>query len=420
MSTNEILSGVEPRYVDQSHLREYIISDEGQNKIVDFSEKIRLETGNKEGWKKTCDAADKENFDLDDNVLIKIVDKLRPYIDLMPPGHDPGHFRRDLIHGIIVSDSVRNAGTNYSQSDCSAGLLAGAFHDIGTSILPRYIDRELGVGHAEAGAWLFDELTKGLLGENLRKLTVYSILAHTNIQKEIKVNKPDGYIKKPYFDELFEENGKLIGLGYKIARMADRLDTNGSIFSIRHIMAHFDKKEESNSDFSGGQWFEINEESLKLVLTPKINNPIPKIPTTLEHVLNFKKSNFGNSVYSKDDYRFPAEFEQILIFEIDSFDQMVNLMNNASIEGQPVIELNSIRELFKNISGSSNELFNPMWNIFENYWEKLNESEKQKWSVGFEFCKELYKTQLSLYRSKINTSNYPNTLKEIIDKLEKQ
>ena len=156
-------------------LREFVTSNEGQEKIVSFIENLKSELGNREGWVNTCQKADEElkNMPINEQTVDYLNQKFKVYIDQMPPGHDKGHFSRDLLTSIVLRDSIKDKVAFQAEAD--AGLLAGAFHDIGTSIIPRYQDNKYGAGHGETGAYLFWQTSEGLIGENTRKLVLISL-----------------------------------------------------------------------------------------------------------------------------------------------------------------------------------------------------------------------------------------------------
>ena len=209
-------------------LREYVTAPEGQKDIVNFVENLKTELGSHEGWLNTCHKAEMEYqaMPLTDQTFDQLSQVFNTYVDQMPPGHDKGHYSRDLLTSVVLFDSLKDKVA--FQSEAAAGLLAGTFHDVGTSIIPRYQDNKYGAGHGETGAYLFWESSEGLLGGNMRKLVAYSIAAHAHYTKPIEVQIPTGYKKDKYWDDTWtDENGKLNGISVQMARRADRADTNG-------------------------------------------------------------------------------------------------------------------------------------------------------------------------------------------------
>jgi hypothetical protein len=82
------------------------------------------------------------------------------------------------------------------------------------------------------------------------------------------------------------------------------------------------------------------------------------------------------------------------------------------------MEMDGIKELFSKISKSSKDLFEPVWEVFETYWNKLTKTEQQKWSIAFLFIKNnIYKKQLDLYEEGMENSLFPETLKKTINEL---
>lgn len=401
-------------------LREFVTSPEGQEEIVSFIESLKTELGNKEGWFDTCQKADQNLTEtpITEKTIESINNGFKTFIDQMPPGHDKGHFSRDLLTSIVLYDSLKD---NVAfQSEAVAGLLAGAFHDIGTSIIPRYQDNKYGAGHGETGAYLFWQMSEGLIDEKTRKLVAYSIAAHAHYLKPVEVAIPAGYKKDKYWDETWtDENGKLIGVAPQMARRADRTDTNGITLMFRHINSRLDSIEEGGQDLSGGEWVTLNHESLVKTLDPTVKEPIENPPTTLEHVLRFARSNDGKNPYSEKDHLFPA-FQEILDFKLTQLDTLIKIVNNPTDFIAETEENNKIvHDLFYKVSKSDPQRFGKAWENFQSVWSELSPESKSRWYNGLSYARTAYQEILSFYEDKTKDSKFHNIASKIIDYLKK-
>lgn len=399
-------------------LKEFTTSPEGQEKIVGFIENLKSELGNKEGWIATCQKAEEESngMPITPETIDQINHIFKTFISQMPPGHDPGHYSRDLLTSIVLFDSLKNKVA--FQSEANAGLLGGAFHDIGTSIIPRYQDSKYGAGHGETGAFLFWQISEGLLDENTRKLAAYSIASHTHYLKPIEVQMPQGYKKDKYWDETWtDENGKLNGVSIQMTRRSDRSDTNGITLIFRHINSRMDSIEEGGQDLSGGEWVNINHDALLQTLNPVVRDPIENPPTTLEHVLRFARSNDGKNPYSEKDYLFPA-FQEILNFKLSQIDSLLNAVNQPDNFIEENSENNKfIHDLFYQVSKSDSQRFEKAWENFQNIWTELSPESKSRWYNGLEYSKTAYNQILSFYQDKTNNSEFSDIAQKTIDAL---
>lgn len=400
-------------------IKEHVISHEGQNEVVGFIDNLRKELGSNENYENICKLGDieLEQDPFTNEKFQFIFDRFEEYINETPPGHDPGHLYRDLVTSVILFEN--ESKNSYSTSDALAGLLGGCFHDIGTSIIPRYQDKKYGAGHAEAGAYLFWGLSEGVLGENTRKLVSYSIAAHTNYLKSNQVQIPPGYMKEPYWDATWESEGKLLGVGPQLTRRSDRLDTNGVTLLMRHIISRFDSVEEGGQDLYGDQWCDINRESLMQVMNPVIRENISNPPTTLEHVLQFARSNDGNNPYSDRDYLFP-KFKELMNFKVNQINGLINAINHpfiADLENNDSLE--KIHQLFSFISKSDSNRFNLAWDNFESVWHELTDDQKQRWVSGFSFIEGAYIGLINFYKLQSSESQFKPILNKAFGILEK-
>lgn len=399
-------------------LREFTTSPEGQERIVSFIENLKSEVGNKEGWINTCQKADEEsqNMPITEQTLVRINRNFETFINQMPPGHDQGHFSRDLLTSIILYDSLKDKAA--FKSEVNTGLLAGTFHDIGTAVIPRYQDNKYGAGHGETGAFLFWQISEGLIDENTRKLTAYSIAAHTHYLQPIQVQIPQNYKKDKYWDETWvDENNKLIGVAPQMTRRSDRTDTNGITLMFRHINSRLDSVEEGGQDLSGGEWVNLNHDSLFQILNPLIRDPIENPPTTLEHIFRFARSNDGKNPYSEKDYLFPA-FQEILSLKLSQLENLINIIKEPTNFTSESSEDNKfVHDLFYKISKADPQRFEKAWENFQSIWVELSPESKSKWYSGFKYAEVAYDQILDFYQDKTTTSEFSNIAQKTINNL---
>ena len=168
--------------------------------------------------------AESQDGPLGVTLLSDLLGRFDSFILLCPPGHDRGHIYRDMLGAMALAASYPDVGKAQGR-EVFAGVLGGAFHDIGNSVTRRYEDTERRAAHAEIGAWLFDKVSADLLAEPVRKLAAYAIAAHTHYSKPVDVKNPEGYKRQPYWYELWDVDGKPVGLSVLVDRLAERLDT---------------------------------------------------------------------------------------------------------------------------------------------------------------------------------------------------
>lgn len=399
-------------------LKEYVTSTEGQEHITDFIDNLKTELGSKEGWLATCQKAEVEyqSLPVTEQTLNQLSRVFDNYVGQMPPGHDKGHYSRDFLTSIVLFDSLKDKAA--FQSEAAAGLLAGSFHDVGTSIIPRYQDNKYGAGHGETGAYLFSEISEGILGENTRKLVAYSIAAHAHYTKPIDVQIPTGYHKDKYWDDTWtDESGKLNGISIQMTRRSDRADTNGITQMFRHIISRMDSIEEGGKDLSGGEWVDINHDTLFQTLNPVVRDPIPNPPTTLEHMYRFARSNDGKNVYSEKDYLFPS-FQEIITLKLSQIESLIDSMNHSPefIPDNPD-NMKSIHDLFYKVSQSDPQRFEKAWDNFKDTWTQLPPESKSRWYNGLRYSDGAYNQILDYYKAKTENSEFSHVAQSTINNL---
>jgi hypothetical protein len=227
--------------------------------------------------------------------------------------------------------------------------------------------------------------------EGVRKLAAYAIAAHTHYTKPIKVKQPEGYERPVYWYELWSPDDKPVGLAVLLARFADRLDTNGVTLFARHLVDQADAAElGGGKDYTGKEFFEINEESLQTMFLPQVREGNPKPPTVLEHMWVFANSNFGASIYSRDDHLFPAMTRLMLIKVYqtwrltDIVTKETPLFPEASEDKRTAL----VGDVLRQISGSPK--FDRSWDVLARTWEELPEEHQVRWYAGFTYVRDAY------------------------------
>lgn len=272
--------------------------------VVGQIEQLRTEIGTIEGWKQTKEKAKQELESVPPDVLERILKQFSPFIKNLPSGHSRGHFLRDTSYLSLIMHDLSVA--NNDPVEIFVGLLGGMYHDIGNSVVDRYQEAKRFSGHAEIGAHLFGEVSKGLIGDNLRKLAQLAIAGHTHYLKDRTVVKgAETRTVKPYEDEVVDGNR----IAFWWTRQSDRMDAQGPIMDIRHMVT----KAEPTEDFDGKEFhatWDNPSDDFKHQFTPvlrtndeRTKEPKPKnTMNVLEHVTMFANSNFNPDLpYAKHD-----------------------------------------------------------------------------------------------------------------------
>lgn len=375
-------------------IREFVHTEAGQDEIVSFVQSIRDEVGNRQGWEATCVEAEEAAKAFGPDTLSALLALLEPYIYQTPPGHDPNHKYRDMLSALALVNADPYVASARFRSDVVAGLVAGSFHDIGTSIVARYQDTQWKVAHAEAGGWLVYQLAREILGEAGAKLSCYGVLTHTHYLKPMDIKLPEGvFTRQVYWDETWVEDGKPVGLAYRITRFADRLDTNGaSTHFPRHLLAQADASEEGGMDLTGDQFFEIKGENILRLLKPAVFGGSGKDdpPTTLKHILNYAGSNFARSAYSLYDGNYPVMVD-LLLSKVFTTRELVRIVTQAAPEPSfsEVRTRALMKSVLRQISGSP--FFERAWRLLrDKSWFALSAEEQARWQAGFEYVQKAY------------------------------
>jgi len=392
----------ELREIGLSKNREWFESSEGQREVSGFIDKLRTEVGNPKDYEETCRRADLAGAKLTPETLQEIFTQFEPLTENTPPGHDINHIRRDALAGLALATGDPFLKTAFSEADIQAAILGAVFHDIGTAIFKRYEDNTRPNAHAEIGAYIFWKTSEGIINEDVRKLAAYAIAAHTHFLKPIPVKEPQGYERQPYWYEIFyPEEGKPCGLAPIITRFSDRLDVNGASHTVRTMMANADASETGGQEFAGeAGFFEINKNSLTALFYPYVREEKPKPQSALEHTLMFADSNFGNSVYSRDDHLFPLMGELMKI-RAEQIHELIKIVSTPPdmMEFDENRAKSLVKTVMFQISGSKN--LERSWNVLAQVWDNLNPEVQARWVNGFKYIQGSHRSWVLTLKNKV-------------------
>lgn len=360
--------------------------------VVGEIEQLRAELGNIEGWKSTKEKAKQELESVPSDVLERILKEFSPFIKNLPAGHSRGHFLRDTSYlSLIMHDS---SIVNSDLVEIFVGLLGGMYHDIGNSVVDRYQEAKRFSGHAEIGAHLFGEVSKGLIGDNLRKMAQLAIAGHTHYLKDRTVTKgTETKTVKPYEDEVVDGNR----ISFWWTRQSDRMDAQGPIMDVRHMVT----KAEPTEDFDGKEFhatWDNPSDDFKHQFTPTLrtneeraNEPKPKnTMNVLEHVTMFANSNFNPDLpYAKHDN---ALYKDMVSKAADEQKEFVHKAATEFPQLTPEARDAAFRRYFRLVSviepaDNTEDAIQKMKSKFK----LLPENDQDKWAGAFDvLTKKLY------------------------------
>jgi len=405
---------------------ELATSEKSQEKLTGFIDLLRDEVEGEEKWNECCKKADEElkTKPITEEVLINLVDFFEKFQRRKTPGHDKGHEYRDALTAIYNYSNIKDK-VAYN-ADALAGLIGGIFHDVGVVIIPRGSDKDCGAGHGEAGAYFLDQECKkqNFLGENMRKLVAYAIAAHTNYKEAFEVKQPKGYIKKPYWNEITEKEGKLYGVAMAMTRQSDRMDLYSVAQTVRNVVSQtYSELAGINGSYltSENTWVKCDDETLKNICSPIENSGDKKKPTTLQQCLGFV-NGIDNPIYCNNDKYFPG-FSEMIHYRAKQVEELNQVMNGEN-QSMNLLETDKLDEVFKEaketfykISKSNEKKFDLAWNGFKEQWNEMSNDYKNKWVRGFVFIEKTYEKILDDYQKKLEGTDFPILSNRIINEL---
>jgi len=375
--------------------------------------------GNRPAYKKLVDDAQAVYVPMTTSSWTSLLDLINDGVHLGKPGHDLGHARRDFLDAVALATDPKVA--QYQPVEIVAAIISGTTHDYATGFVDRYKDAETIAGHAEEGAFRVYKLLHGVLEENLLLLVCMSIASHTHYLKPLACK--DGSTRDPWYYELFEEDGQKYGWSIVACRFADRLDTNGSTLLMRHLLANADASESGGQDLTGSTFYDINKASINIMVTPRKVMievaPDKKAPTALQHVFNFAGSNFGNSVYSQDDYLFPV-MSRLMGYKVA---QATNLglpytpsqLEVMSVRLGLINPKKDLRKLLSRVSRAPR--FEEAWAVLDIAFSTLSAADMATWSYLTAYLEDSYDKWLMVLKATVvdSSSEYVKPLVPLLD-----
>lgn len=403
------LQNLFPQSSSQKTLKEVTVTQNStldNHEFAQFIERLRT-FGHRQAYQQLVDTAQANFKPMSTQDWLNLFALVDTDIRRGSPGHDFGHTRRDALDTFALATD-KNVLT-YQPAEIQAGILV-LLHDYGVSFVPRYKDFETLFGHAEEGAWRVYRRLHGLIEENLLLLVCYGIAAHTHYTKDMPCK--DGSIRKPWWYELFEADGKKYGWAVLACRFGDRLDTNGTTLLLRHLLANADAVESGGQDLTGKTFYDINQDSIRIMITPqKAMLDLPdgkKAPTTLQHVLNFSSSNFGTSVYSRDDHLF-VTMERLMGYKVAQAMSLTTLTRPATPWEKAKISLGFNRPLadLKKLlfRASRAPRFNDAWEVLVQAFSKLSANDLAIWARIIVYLNGSYDMWLEILKTTIVDNN---------------
>lgn len=334
------------------------------------------------------------HFIVDPKTINHIFHHLRRFTVLGKPGHDTGHLYRDYLSGAAITGTDSYAAKAYP-NDSTAAFFGAAYHDLGNSIVFRFQDYLWECGHAEVGAWLFYKLTEKFLPESTRRLTAYAIAAHTHMLKPVETKV--GFTRQPWVDHLFENESHPVGVSIWITRFADRLDTNGVTLLCRHIIATIEGSRQEGRNFSGTEWYEVNEDALNILLKPDTILS-GTTPSALKHLENFANSAKNITPYSQHDDQFPI-MKDFMNYKVKQSETLIDIVKNQTGKA----DFNKFRRFVAQMSLSP--IITSTINDVEKLWDKLTPEEQSHWGPAFDYIEKSYSEWLEYLHGKIKESD---------------
>lgn len=386
----------------------YLFIPEADFNVYENINSLRQSVESPENWTKTKELAKKELENVPQNIIPQLFERLQPYLETLPGGHSKNHVYRDFISSVVLSKDpwVKKL----DDVEKFVGIIGGAFHDIGNSVISRYEETKRFAGHAETGAFLFGEIAKDLLPPNLLKLSQFAIAAHTHYITDIEIKKivnggEKTVIKKPYNDVLDENRNKA---GIWLTQWADRLDAQGVQLFIRHAITraepteHYDEEgfHEIKKDETENFLYHFNP----LIRTGNFGKHGRNV---LEHISMFRNTALlekSTSPYSKNDTNYFTE-ELVRPNAEEQKEFIGEVLRETPV--LPEEGINKGLEIFyamcRLVDGGSN--IEAVIDLFKRKFSSLPKDQLSHWANGFSILPRLYDQMLSRMEEKLQEAN---------------
>lgn len=288
------------------------------------------------------------------------------------PGHGRGHLIRDYVEAVWLFSAL-----DARPADILIGLVAGALHDIGCFLIPRYAEEKRSVRHAEASALILEEVFSECncgLTRSEQMMIEYAICAHTHYLKpaEIKFGNGRKRFIAPYLDTRL--NGEPYWWVW-YTRWVDRLDTNGPSFAARHYLTIG----KPHLDFDGEDHFAVGyaQHMRPLLRSREERGNDPQ--TMLEHLAMFAATD-ENTPYGKHDRR---EFITLRDGQRNRSKRIVEAVKNAGMTRIPEADVLCAWNDFLSFQIEHPEIAVPVVKQLFEQFSNLPPDVRHAWTAGF-------------------------------------
>jgi|GEM_PF-1587529 len=385
-----------------SWLRNFVVSEEGQEEITTFSETLIEMMNSEEKYLAVCEKAQADHIPLTEDDVRTLVHIFKPAFAFAGPGHDLLHTLRDLLgtFALLNDPFMQNAAFS---AELDAGILGG-FHDVGSGLISRYQDTAFASGHCEIGAWFVFHSLINQVERNKLLLACYAINGHQHQTADKTL--PNGYTRQHHVVELFfapddDKKASPIGVAVLMTRYADRQENLGAgTHFARHIVAMGDAQEAvgDTADYDGTSYWSMKGEALTTMFEPTIRVEWKwgVVPTLLEHaLLVYGHSQFGAGAYSKHDRNFPV----MITLMDENLSTVYGVRNVLFAEPDcenfdPAAARNDLKAILRRVNNSSS--FPLAWMHIFKAWGELSETVQAKWQAAAHYMNEAYEKGLLL------------------------
>jgi len=380
MSTNPLKMAI-------PSLREFVISPEGQEEIRAFMEERLGLINDPVLYAEYCVRAQAAWKAFPASWYGEFCTRTATYRREGSPGHDAAHWDREFLNVMAIRHDPTILKARYPV-EIDTGTIGALGHDLGTTLIHRYTDRNYPMGHCEIGAWLVWHLL-GDLEENMRMLIWYAINGHQHYLKDTPIT--DGsyfrrhHVVEPiitYTDEKKTTINDVVGIAPYMTRTADRMENLGSTHAIRHLLAQSDAQEQSNPV----EWDGVKEVETKggqavvRMLQPEFRTIRSGSATLFDWIIGvYGHSTHGAAPYSTLDRHFPL-VDYLIDRKLGQVYALLDLLDDGSIPAR--FSEKSTERRFKALlrRASNTPYLERSWKHLKAAWDTLDLVKKAKWS----------------------------------------